>query len=324
MNVVITDYEYDNIEREKDIFAQAGLELSEYQVKSGQALADAVRDADAVVVQYAEMTSDIIRQMGHCKMIIKYGIGVNNIDTAAATEQGIYVCNVPDYGVDEVSNHAVALLLSLARKLPVLQQTLREGGWGYGRAVPAYRVAGSTLGLVSLGRIPSLVARKMRGFGVRLLAYDPFVTPQYAAELGVELVDFDTLCRESDYISIHCPLTPQTRHLFNKESFRRMKNTAILVNTARGSVVCEKDLIWALEQGEIAGAGLDVYEQEPLALDSPLLGMEQVICTGHCAWYPEDAIATLQQKAAEEVVRVLAGNDPLNCTNRRELAMRTH
>lgn len=322
MKVVITDYEYDDIEREKAIFAQAGLKLAEYQVKGGTALADAVRDADAVVVQYAEMTGDIIRQMEHCRMIVKYGIGVNNIDATAATQRGIYVCNVPDYGVDEVSNHAVALLLSLARKLPVLQKTLRDGGWGYGRAVPAYRVAGSTLGLVSLGRIPSLVAQKMQGFGVRLLAYDPFVEPQRAAQLGVELADFDTLCRESDYISIHCPLTAQTRHLFNKDTFRRMKNTAILVNTARGPVVCEEDLIWALEQGEIAGAGLDVYEQEPLAPDSPLLGMEQLICTGHCAWYTEDAIAALQQKAAEEVVRVLAGGEPLNCTNRRELAAR--
>ncbi len=316
MKVVITDFEYPNVDQETKIITESGAQLQACHLKTEEEIIAAVRDADAVIVQYAVITRKIIDHMQNCKMIIKYGIGVNNIDSAAATEKGIYVCNVPDYGVDEVSNHAIALLLALAKKLPVITKALRGGDWGYTSTVPLFRLAGSTLGLVGLGRIPSLVAKKISGFGMRILAFDPYMTPEAARERSAELVDFETLCRESDFISIHCPLTDSTTHLFDEKAFALMKKTAFLINTARGPVIEEQALIQALKSGKIAGAGLDVFENEPISQESELLRMDNVIATPHCAWYSEEAISTLQRKVAEEVVNVLGGNPPFNRTNK--------
>lgn len=315
MKVVITDYEYQDVEKERKILEAAGIVLDECQCRTEQALIDACREADGVIVQYCAITERVIRAMERCRVIIKYGIGVNNIDVDAASAKGIYVCNVPDYGVDEVSNHAIAMMLALSRGLKSLNESLTSGAWGYAPVVPLHRMAGSTLGLVGLGRIPSLVAKKMAGFGLRILAYDPFARPEAARELGVELVEFDTLVAESDYISIHCPLTPRTQGLFGPETFRRMKSTAILVNTARGPVIQQQALEEALRTGELAGAGLDVYEQEPLPKDSPLLHMSNVICTPHCAWYTEEAVTAVQEKAAQEAANVLTGHAPWHAVN---------
>ncbi len=316
MKVVITDFEYPNVDQETKIITEFGAQLKACHLMTEEEIIGAVRDADAVIVQYAVITRKIIDHMQNCKMIIKYGIGVNNIDSAAATEKGIYVCNVPDYGVDEVSNHAIALLLALAKKLPVITKALRGGDWGYTSTVPLFRLAGSTLGLVGLGRIPSLVAKKMSGFGMRILAFDPYMTPESAQERGAELVGFETLCRESDFISIHCPLTDSTAHLFDERAFALMKKTAFLINSARGPVIDEKALVQALKSKKIAGAGLDVFETEPISQENELLRMDNVIATPHCAWYSEEAISTLQRKVAEEVVNVLKGNPPFNCTNK--------
>ena len=316
MKVVITDFEYPNVDQERKIITKFGAQLHACHLKTPEEIAAKVEDADAVIVQYANVTKEIIARMKHCKMIIKYGIGVNNIDSEAATEKGIYVCNVPDYGVDEVSNHAIAMLMALAKKLPVVTKALKNGKWGYAPTVPLFRLNGSTLGLVGIGRIPSLVAHKMSNFGVKILAFDPYVSAEEAKKRGAELVDFKRLCQESDFISIHCPLTPSTTHLFNREAFRMMKKTAFLINTARGPVIEEDALVKALENGEIAGAGLDVFESEPIDKTNRLLQMDQVIATPHCAWYSEEAIITLQRKVAEEVVNVLAGNPPFHCTNK--------
>lgn len=317
--VVVTDYEYDDVAQERRIITGFGAEFADRHLKTEDEIVEAVKDADAVIVQYARITPRVIAAMTRCKMVIKYGIGVDNIDQAAATAKGIYVCNVPDYGIDEVSNHAIAMMLALAKKLPVLSRVMKDGDWHYRDTVPLFRIAGSTLGLVGLGRIPALVARKMAGFDVRIVAYDPFVKPEVARQLGVERVSFDKLIAESDLVSIHCPLTPDTRHLFNTGVFARMKPSAILVNTARGPIVEEAALIEALRLGKIAGAGLDVFEAEPLAADCPLRRMENAIVTPHCAWYSKQAIETLQRKVAEEVVNVLKGNKPFNCVNRAAL-----
>jgi len=321
MKVVITDYEYPDVSQEREIITSFGAELLACQLKNRpeEEVIDVVRDADAVIVQYLNVTANIIEAMEKCKMIIKYGIGVNNIDSEAATKKGIYVCNVPDYGVEEVSDHAIMLLLALARKLPLVDKSFRSGKWGYTSMIPVARLRGSTLGLVGLGRIPSLVAKKMSGFGLNIIAYDPYASKEYAQQLGVSLVDFDTLCRTSDFISIHCPQTKETTHLFNDEVFQKMKDGAYLINTARGGIVDESALIRALKSGKIAGAGLDVFENEPLASDSELFELDNVILTPHCAWYSEEAITALQRKVAEEVVNVLKGNPPFNCTNKEVL-----
>ncbi|MEE8884972.1 MAG: C-terminal binding protein [Eubacteriales bacterium] len=315
MKVVITDYEYDNIDNEKKIIAEAGFDLYAYQCNSEDELIEKCRDADGVIVQYCEITARVIDAMEHCRIIIKYGIGVNNIDSAAATRKGIYVCNVPDYGVDEVSNHAITMIMMLSKKMIRITNSLRAGTWGYQCVEPLYRFRNKTLGLVGFGRIPRMVAEKMKNFGLEIVAYDPYVPEKAAQDLGVKLVDFDTLVKMSDYISVHCPLTDDTTHLFNRGVFQKMKNTACIVNTARGPIVDQEDLIEALKNGEIAGAGLDVYEKEPITKDNPLLQMDNVICTPHCAWYSEDAIVAVQSGAAKEVVNVLQGNMPWHAVN---------
>ncbi|MCC8189642.1 MAG: C-terminal binding protein [Planctomycetes bacterium] len=313
--VVITDYEYPHIDLEREILGLAGHEVLDYQAKTEEALLDITRDADAVIIQYAPVTRRVIENLQRCQALVKYAIGIDNIDVAAATERKIHVCNVPDYGLDEVSNHAIAMLLSLARKLPQADRALKAGTWGTEPFRPLWRLAGKTLGLVGFGALGRLVAKKMAGFGLTIIASDPMMDHAVAASLGVEPVDFDALCRRSDYISVHCPLTAGTRHLFNREAFAAMKDGVVFVNTARGGVVDQTALIAAITSGKIAGAGLDVYEQEPLPADSPLLTFDTVITTGHVAWYSEDSIRSLQQKAAQEVVNILAGNPPLHPCN---------
>lgn len=315
MKVVITDYQYDHINAEREIITKAGHELFDYQLKAPEELIPVVRDADAVITQYSDINAGVIRHMEHCKIIIKYGIGVNNIDCDAAAQKGIYVCNVPDYGVDEVSDHACAMILALGKKLPILTRSFRAGNWGYQSTVPLFRLSECTLGLIGFGRIPRMVAKKMQAFGMKVLAYDPYIKPEEAAALSVKAVSLEEILKNSDFLSIHCPLTSDTLHMIGEKELSLMKSSAVLINTARGGIADEKALIEALERGKLAGAGIDVFENEPVAPDHPLLHMENVIATPHSAWYSETAIAVLQKKAAEEVVNVLAGNKPFHCVN---------
>lgn len=319
LKVVITDYQYEHINVERNIFQNAGFDLYDYQYKKAEELIPVVKDADAIVTQYSDVTKEVIEQLDHCKIIIKYGIGVNNIDVEAATKKGIYVCNVPDYGVEEVSDHAITMILCLAKKLRIITEALKNGDWGYTSIVPLFRFKECKLGLVGFGRIPQLIAKKLSGFDIKIMAYDPYIKQETAKNFKVELADLDTIIKECDFISVHLPLTTETNHLINKESFKNMKNSAIIINTARGGVVCEEDLIEALNKGEIAGAGLDVFETEPIRMNHKLLHMKNVIATPHCAWYSETAITTLQYKVAQEVVNVLQGNKPYNCVNQSEL-----
>lgn len=317
MKVVITDYWYENLDQERQVLSSLeDVELQAYHCKEEKKLCELVADADAVIVQFAPITAKVIEHMRRCKLIVRYAIGVDNIDLDAATAQGIYVANVPDYCIDEVSDHAIALLLALAKKLVPLSNSIAAGKWDYRVSKPLYRIRGRRLGLVGFGRIPCMVAEKMRGFGVEIQCYDPYIDPAVARQHHVKLVFFEELLETSDYISIHCPLTKQTYHMFDEAAFRKMKPESLLINTARGAVVEEKALIRALKEGWIGGAGIDVSEREPMDRDSPLLEMENVILTPHNAWYSEEAIASLQRKVAEEVVRVLSGEKPANLVNK--------
>lgn len=319
MKVVLTDYEYKSVETERGIIEGAGHTLYTFQKKTEEELLSVVKDADAVITQYADINERVIAAMERCRVIVRYGIGFNNVDVDAAAKKGIYVCNVPDYGVEEVSDHAVMLMLALAKKLPVYSHAVKNGDWGYTSVIPLRRFCTSTVGLIGFGRIPQLVAKKLSGWGVRLLAYDPWGSPDAAAALNTTLTDLETIWREADFISVHCPLTKDTQGMIDLAAMKKMKNTAFLINTARGGVIREDDLLTALQTGQIAGAGLDVFEKEPLDRDDPLLNFPQVLVTPHSAWYSETAIAALQQKAAEEVVNVLGGNAPLHCVNLRQL-----
>jgi D-3-phosphoglycerate dehydrogenase len=311
MKVVITDHQFKNIEHERRIIMAIGAELVEWTgAGSGITLKDAVRDADGLLVQYSRITAEVIGWMDHCRVIVRYGIGYDNIDIRAAELKGIAVCAIPDYGSEEVSNHAVGMLLALHRRLPELSGMMRRGMVVHDCALRVRRLSESTLGLLGFGRIASLVITKMAAFGPRILVCDPFAPEDRIRSQGAEPAAFDALCRESDLISVHCPLTEQTYHRFNRAAFALMKPGTILVNTARGPIVEEAALVEALEAGVLAGAGLDTYELEPPAPDNPLLRMENVLCSPHCAWYSEQAIEVLQKKAAAEVAAVLTGRNP--------------
>ena len=315
LKVVITDAYYESLHQERQIVEEMGAELSVFQCKTEDEVIAAAVDCDGMICQFAPITARVIQSLKRCKVIVRYAIGVDNIDLEAAERQGIYVCNVPDYSLDEVSNHAIALLLDCAKKLTYLAGQVKQGHCSYTVVKPLYRMEGKTLGLVGFGRIPRLVAKKMAGFGLNIVAYDPMMDEQAAKQIGVTPVDLDQLIRESDYISVHCPLTESTCHLFDRAAFAAMKPTAVFINTARGGVVKEADLIWALENGEIAMAGIDVMETEPIPVDHPLLKLDNAVVTPHAAWYSEEAVKSLQKKAAQEVVRVLSGKPPKNPVN---------
>lgn len=315
--IAITDYQYESIEPQREVVREhPNMELVDFQCRTEEDVLTYAGDAHVLINQYAPMTRRVIEGLTQCRAIIRYGIGVDTVDVQAASERGIYVCNVPDYGVDETSNHAISMILALSRKLPIVMADVRRGNWSLSCGKPMHRFEGSTLGLVGLGRIASAVARKMAAFGLRIVAYDPFADAQRAQELGVTLVDFDTLVRTSDYISIHCPATPDNAHMFSRAQFAAMKPTAYLINAARGSIVDTQALIDALRAGEIAGAGLDVLEREPIESDSPLLAMDNVIITAHFGGYSEEAILSLQQKATQEAVNILSGNAPYHAVNK--------
>jgi len=310
--VLICGLDHANIMEEQDVLARAGVRFEVVPARTEAEYLERCGDADALLVQYGAVTRRVLEGLPRLRVIVRYGVGVDGIDLAAATDQGVPVVNVPDYGTDEVANHAVALLLALARKLVRLDRQTRSGGWDVFRVGPVARLAGQTVGILGCGRIGSAVARKLGGFDVRLLGCDPYVD---TFPPGVQPVAFERLLAESDHLTIHCPLTPDTRHLFDAETLARLRPIAVLINTARGGIVDTAALVEALQLGLLAGAGLDVLEAEPIDPASPLLRMEQVIVTPHAAWYSEEGRSDLKRRAAEEAVRVLRGERPRHCVN---------
>jgi D-3-phosphoglycerate dehydrogenase / 2-oxoglutarate reductase len=307
--VLLTDYEFDNLKYEEDVFAESGLEIEfiKAQCKTEEQVIEQARQADAILNQYAPISRGVIESLENARVISRYGVGINTIDLEAATEKGITVANVPDYGMEEVSNHTLALLLSWARKVPLLNNEVKKGNWDFKACVPIHRFNEQTIGVLGFGRIPRRFIEKVKPLGFKLAAYDPFVSAEDMAAVRVRKMELDEIIREADFLSVHVPLVKDTFHLLNAERFSQMKKNAVIINTARGPIIDEKALIEALETGIIAGAAIDVTEEEPISIDSPLLNMENVIITPHSAWYSEEAMVELRQKAARNIVQVLKG-----------------
>ncbi|MFD5850660.1 C-terminal binding protein [Cytobacillus pseudoceanisediminis] len=307
--VLLTDYEFENLKYEEDVFKESGLDIEfvKAQCKTEDEVAEQAKHADAILNQYAPISRRVIESLENAKVISRYGVGVNTIDIDAANEKGITVANVPDYGMEEVSNHALALLLSWARKVTLLNNEVKRGNWDFKACVPIHRFNNQTVGVLGFGRIPRRFIEKVKPLGFKLAAYDPFVSAEDMASAGVKKMELDEIIREADYLSVHVPLIKDTYHLLNADRFSQMKKNAVIINTARGPIIDEKALIEALENGIIAGAALDVAEEEPISIDSPLLHMDNVIITPHSAWYSEEAMVELRQKAAKNIVQVLKG-----------------
>lgn len=307
--VLLTDYEFENLKYEEDVFKESGLDIEfvKAQCKTEDEVAEQAKHADAILNQYAPISRRVIESLENAKVISRYGVGVNTIDLDAANEKGITVANVPDYGMEEVSNHALALLLSWARKVTLLNNEVKKGNWDFKACVPIHRFNNQTVGVLGFGRIPRRFIEKVKPLGFKLAAYDPFVSAEDMASAGVQKMELDEIISEADYLSVHVPLIKDTYHLLNADRFSQMKKNAVIINTARGPIIDEKALIEALENGIIAGAALDVAEEEPISIDSPLLHMDNVIITPHSAWYSEEAMVELRQKAAKNIVQVLKG-----------------
>jgi D-3-phosphoglycerate dehydrogenase len=301
----------------KDILRQAGAELVQLPVFTEADLIQHGADADAALISAIEpYTAKVIRALPKCRILARTGIGFNNIDAEEATRQGIAVAIVLDASVNEVSDQAMAFLLAFSRRIFPVAQAVRQGLWKAGSKGmedargQMRRLNEQTLGIVGVGRIGSRMAEKGRAFGLRVVGYDPYLSAAELQKRGAEKADFATLLEGADYVSIHAPLSAETKNMFGPAEFKRMKPTAVVINTARGGIIDEKALCQALSERMIAGAGLDVTNPEPPSADSPLLKMDQVLVTGHLAYYSETSVRELHVKSAEAIVAALRGEWP--------------
>ena len=317
--VAVADSVFPNLDSVKQELLPLGAELKLAEKPTPDAILDVAREADGLFVTYGQITAEIIGELENCKVIGRFGIGTDNIDIAAATKRGIVVTYAPVYCLEEVSDHTMAMLMALARKIPFSSNLVQAGRWEMPAVVPIHRLRDQTLGLVGFGNIPQSVAPKAQAFGISVIAADPFVSPETATKLNVELVSFDALLERSDYVSVHAPLTPKTEKLLGAGAFKKMKPSSFLINTARGPLVDVDALAKALDAGEIAGAALDVLPVEPPPEDLALLGRDNVIITPHTAFYSVEALLNLQTTVAKDVVAVLSGDTPAFPVNAAEL-----
>ena len=315
--VVLTDYMYETIQPFYDVYNQyEDIEFVPLQLTEKRDILRETEFADAVMVHFDQIDKDVISNLKNCRIIARSAVGYDNIDLDAASAAKIPVTNVPDYCVEEVSNHTLMMILNSAKKFNQLEANVKKGLWGdFAIAKPIHAVRGQTLGLLGCGRIARCLAVKAQVFGIKVIAYDPYIKPEAVKDFGVTLVSREELLAQSDFISMHLLLNEYTRKSINADFFKKMKNSAIFVNTARGGLVDEDALIEALRTGEIAGAALDVLTEEGIDKDAPLQKFDNVIITPHAAWYSEQAFYTLLTSAAQEVVRALHGEPVKNQVN---------
>lgn len=307
MKIIVTDCDHDNMIQEEEVFGKAGLAFTHLACLTEEDLILQAKGGEIMLTQYGKFSRRVMEKLRpELKLIVRYGVGVDTIDLEAATELGIQVCNIPDYGTNEVADQAMAMMLALVRKVCEMNDCTKHKTWNYAEAIPVARIPGSTVGIVGFGRIGHIFAKRMSGFDCRIIACDP-VYEVGTVKDGVEMVTFETLLKESDMISIHCPLDKRTKNLFNIEILKKMKPTAYLINTARGGIINEADLLTALKDQIIAGAALDVVAEEPMGVGTELFKFDNFLCSPHMAWYSQESSLELKHKIAEESVRFATG-----------------
>ncbi|RWR34514.1 C-terminal binding protein [Sinirhodobacter populi] len=313
LKLVVTDQAFGNTRHERAAAEAVGAQFAEYQCRNEDEALAAVTGAQAVLNNFAPMTRKVMAAMAPGAVIVRYGVGVDNVDLAAARDLGVRVCNVPDYGVEEVADHAAAMTLALARKLGRYDAGIRAGEWKIDRMVEGLRsLRDTTVGLIGLGRIARAYAARMAAFGCRITGFDPFVTEDQARAIGITPLPREEVIATADVLSLHVPLTPETRHLIDADAIARMPAGAILINCSRGGLVDEAALAAALASGQLSGAGLDVFEKEPLPAGSPLRTAPNILMSPHAAFFSDASVDALQRLASEEALRALRG-EPLRC-----------
>jgi D-3-phosphoglycerate dehydrogenase len=317
--VMVTDCTYQHLDYERAVLEPLGCTVIGQQCQTEQEVVERCAGAHALLNQYAPLTRRVLSQLPDCKMVVRYGVGYDSVDVEAASDYGIMVVNVPDYGMQEVADHTLGLLLATIRKIPAIDADIRHGRWGDNPFHPILGLQHKRVGLLGFGNIAREVAQRARAFNMQVMAYDPFVAADVFARHQVESASWQQVLSQADVVCVHLPLMAETRHFINAERLALMKPTAYLVNTARGGIINGSDLADALTRGVIAGAGLDVFEQEPLPLDHPLRTAPNTVLTCHIAWYSEDSLVRLQQYAALEIARVVQGGWPKSVVNRAAL-----
>ena len=312
--VVVVDCDHASIDIERGVLVDLCPELPWLACKSEDDVIAQCADAEALIIMYAPITRRVLSQLKHCKIVARYGVGVDTVDLRAAAEFGIIVSNVPDYGTQEVSDHALGMMLCLTRRLPYANSLVKSGKWDFRLMHPVHRHQVQTIGILGLGRIGGAMAHKTHALGMKVIAHDPFVPPERVPGY-VTLVSLEELLQQSDVLSVHCPLSEATRNLLDESRLRLMKPTAYLVNTARGSIIDEGALDRILGEKRLAGAAMDVFSIEPGSPAHPLFKYDNFLCSPHMAWHSEESAMELKRKAAEEVRRVLLGEAPLYQVN---------
>lgn len=314
--VVVTDHFFYPLSVERSVLEKIDTELVDVNKKTNQEVLDACRNADGLINLFYPIDKNFISELKKCRVISRYGTGVDNVDVASATEKGIVVANVPSYCTEEVSDQAMALLYACARRIIPYHLNVKEGKWDYTIGKPMFRIRGQILGLLGFGNNAKALASKAKGVGLQVIAHDPFIDDSIIRSYGIESVSFKELLTRSDYISIHCSLTEKTRHLFSINEFKTMKKTAFIINTARGGIIDSNALYQAIKEQWIAGAGLEVTDPEPLPLDNPLRNLDNIIFNPHTGWYSEESTEDLRRKTAEGVLYVLEGKIPPSFVNK--------
>lgn len=317
--VVITDHDYGLFELEREELNKIGAEVVLGQCKTEDEIIEIAQEADGLLVEYGNITRRVIKSLQKCKVIARYGIGVNNIDIEAATEYGICIVNVLNYCIDEVSDHTIALALACIRKIVILNNVVKKGIWDFKIAKPIFRLRNMKLGLVGFGNIARMVSHKVQAFGLTVLAHDPYVPSSVMTQNKVKKVNLEDLLAEADIVSLHLPLMKTTKYMFAEKEFKAMKETAFIINTGRGPLIKEKDLYRALKEKWIAGAALDVTEKEPIDSDNNLLKLDNIIITPHVSFYSDASLRDLQRNAAKGVAQVLKGEIPSYIVNKEVL-----
>ncbi len=314
--VVVTDYTFGELSVETEILQPLGCTIVGAQCRTEQEVAAAVRDADYVLTQFAPVTARAIEAMERARLIVRYGIGVDNVDLAAAAARRIPVCNVPDYCIDEVADHTLGIILALTRQIARVSAGVHAGRWTAPPPLETFRALKDlTTGVVGTGRIGREVIHRLQPFKTPILAYDPLLNSADALSLGCEPVTLERLLETSDLITLHCPSTPETRRMINTHSLKRMKDGVLLVNVARGALIDHDALIAALRSGKVGGVGLDVTDPEPIGNDSPLLTMDNVVITSHIASASVGAVRTLRSSVAGMVAGAIRGEPTRNSVN---------
>lgn len=315
-NVIVTDDRFDSYTEEKQILLKVDASLKVYNFTTGHEFPPEVLNADALLANLCPIDGDVIKKLSRCRIISRYGVGYDNVDVKAATAAGIWVTNVPDYCKEEVSDHTLALLLNCIRKISYIHKRIREHGWNKHQELSISRIKGRILGLIGYGRIARAVHNKIKCFGFeKVLVYDPYIKTESILNQGAIPVSMEKLLETSDFISIHVPLTQETNGFIGEKELRLMKKQAILINTSRGPVVDEDALVKALEAGKLQSVGLDVFEQEPLNPQSPLLHLDNVVLTSHMAYYSIEALHELKIKAAENITSLFTRGRPIYPVN---------